>query len=94
VVPATTTAAGHIDTALPAEVTPSLGWNRTTQTCGAWCHGASSPKWTEQGGAFCGSCHGVPPTTASHNPTMNLSSCASCHPAAFAKHIDGVLDVL
>jgi len=95
VVPAATNAAGHIDTPLPAEVVQSLGWNRTTETCAtAWCHGPATPKWTETGGAFCGSCHGVPPATASHNSSMSLSSCATCHPASFTKHIDGVLDVL
>lgn len=94
-VPATTNAAGHIDTPLPAEVNASLGWNRSTQTCAsASCHGPATPKWTEAGGAFCGSCHGIPPATASHNPTMTLSTCGNCHPANFDKHVDGVLDVL
>jgi len=93
-VPATTNAAGHIDTPLPAEVTTGLGWNRTTGTCAsAWCHGTSTPKWTETGNVFCGSCHGVPPVTAAHDASMNLSSCASCHPAGFASHMNGVLDV-
>jgi predicted CxxxxCH...CXXCH cytochrome family protein len=93
-VPSTTNAAGHIDTPLPAEVTTGLGWNRTTGTCAsAWCHGTSTPKWTETGNVFCGSCHGVPPVTAAHDASMNLSSCASCHPAGFASHMNGVLDV-
>ena len=93
-VPATTTTAGHIDSALPAEVAPSHGWNRTTQTCAsAWCHGASTPVWTQTGGAACGSCHGLPPATASHTGA-SPTECANCHPAGFAKHIDGVLDVL
>jgi hypothetical protein len=93
-VPATMNAAGHIDSLLPAEVTTGLGWNRTTGTCAnAWCHGTSTPKWTETGNVFCGSCHGVPPSTPAHDASMNLSSCANCHPAGFANHIDGVLDV-
>jgi hypothetical protein len=95
VVPATTNAAGHIDTPLPAEVMQGLGWDRQAGTCGtAWCHGPSRPVWTQSGGAFCGSCHGVPPATPSHDPSMNLTTCTSCHPAGFVKHIDGVLDVL
>jgi hypothetical protein len=94
-VPSTTNAAGHIDTPLPAEVAASLGWNRSTGTCAsAWCHGNATPSWTSSGGASCGSCHGVPPATPSHTPNMNLSTCSTCHPASFAKHIDGVLDVL
>ena len=93
VVPATVGAPGHIDSALPAEVVAAVGWNRSTQTCATWCHGNASPKWTETGGATCGSCHGVPPATPSHTPNMTINSCASCHPANFAKHIDGVLDV-
>lgn len=94
-VPQTVNAAGHLDSPLPAEVTPGLGWDRTTATCAtAWCHGPATPVWTQSGGAFCGSCHGVPPATASHDASMNLSSCASCHPAGFDRHIDGVLDVL
>lgn len=93
-VPATTTAAGHIDSALPAEVAPALGWNRQSQTCAtAWCHGPATPVWTSAGGAACGSCHGVPPATPSHDASMNLASCAGCHPAGFTKHVDGVLDV-
>lgn len=94
-VPASTSAPGHIDTALPAEVTPSLGWDRGSATCAtAWCHGNARPVWTESGGAACGSCHGIPPATPSHTPQMNLTTCANCHPAGFVKHLDGVLDVL
>lgn len=93
-VPATTIAPGHLDSTLPAEVVPDLGWDRTAQTCtSAWCHGPARPMWTQTGGAFCGSCHGVPPATPSH-AGANVSTCASCHPAGFARHIDGVLDVL
>jgi len=94
-VPTTLDAPGHLDSLLPAEVAPALGWERNSGTCGtAWCHDNARPVWTQSGGAFCGSCHGVPPATPSHTATMNLSSCASCHPASFEKHIDGVLDVL
>jgi hypothetical protein len=94
-VPASVTSPGHIDSLLPAEVASSLGWDRAAGTCAtAWCHGNARPKWTEQGGATCGSCHGVPPSTPAHDATMNVTTCANCHPANFAKHIDGVLDVL
>lgn len=94
VVPTTITSAGHIDTALPAEVMASLGWDRTSATCGtASCHGPARPIWTETGGAACGTCHGIPPATASHTPTMPLSSCVNCHPPAYEQHINGVVDV-
>lgn len=101
--------AGHIDTPLPAEVTASLGWDRVAQSCAtAWCHGPARPIWTAQGGAQCGSCHGLPPVTASHLPTMQLTDCATCHPLTVSpagsilltpgpsgptsRHMDGVVD--
>jgi predicted CxxxxCH...CXXCH cytochrome family protein len=95
-VPASVDAPGHIDTALPAEVSPVLGWDRASGTCAtAWCHGPARPVWTETGGAACGSCHGVPPATPSHNPSMDLGTCGSCHPfPSLTDHIDGDLDVL
>ena len=80
-VPATVGAAGHIDSALPAEVEASLGWDRDAQTCAsAWCHGPSRPRWTETGTVACGTCHGSPPAAAPHTPAMPLTQCASCHP--------------
>jgi hypothetical protein len=36
--------------------------------------------WTAGSVATCGSCHGIPPTTRSHDPAMKLTSCAQCHP--------------
>ncbi len=82
-VPGTVTAPGHIDSALPAEVEPALGWDRVTATCTtAACHGAARPAWTTSGGAACGTCHGIPPATPSHTPGMPLTLCASCHPAS------------
>jgi predicted CxxxxCH...CXXCH cytochrome family protein len=103
-VPTAVTSAGHIDSPLPAEVAPSLGWDRTTATCTtAWCHGSSRPVWTQQGQATCGSCHGIPP--ASHAPSLPLSACASCHSRSVTpqgsflfvngvtQHLDGDVDV-
>ena len=81
VVPATLMAPGHIDDAGPAEVTAAFAWDRTSQTCGsAWCHGPARPVWTGTEPAFCGSCHGAPPATPAHQPSMPLSSCTTCHP--------------
>jgi predicted CxxxxCH...CXXCH cytochrome family protein len=107
-VPASTLAAGHLDSPLPAEVTASLGWDRGAGTCGtAWCHGTAAPIWTLQAQDSCGSCHGVPP--ASHTPGLPLSSCTTCHPRTIdafgnflfttgptgpvSEHIDGDVDL-
>lgn len=95
VVPTEVTSVGHIDSALPAEVTPDLGWDRTTGTCAnAYCHGLARPVWTEQGGATCGSCHGFPPAIQPHEPSWGLITCAGCHPwPSSTAHMDGDVDV-
>ena len=87
-VPATLNATGHIDTALPAELTFSTKagaatWNGTS--CAAsYCHGntlgggtAKTPVWTTVNGsqAQCGSCHGNPPPA----PHPQLTNCGQCH---------------
>ena len=105
-VPATIDSPGHIDSPGPAIVDPSLGWDRTAQTCAsASCHGSSRPVWTSTGEVSCGSCHGIPPSDASHSPTMTLASCTTCHPGtvdAFgniivtdgtSEHINGRVDL-
>ncbi len=102
VVPAEITSPGHIDSAGPAEVVASLGWDRASATCAtAWCHGPAQPRWTETGGAACGTCHGAPPATASHTAGMALTACAQCHPMTMdaigrfipgGAHLDGDVD--
>lgn len=99
-------------------------WNRDTATCsGVYCHGGSpmeagdtapdiirNPVWTDVGNdqVVCGSCHGLPPTTGFHNPTIQLTDCHNCHPdtvdasgaiiitgepgAERSKHINGLVD--
>lgn len=99
---------GHIDSPLPAEVELASGaWERATATCtGSACHGASAPVWTAGSSqVFCGSCHGVPPATASHSPAMTIGDCSTCHPrsvdrfgnivfdGATSQHMDGDVDV-
>jgi predicted CxxxxCH...CXXCH cytochrome family protein len=104
VVPATVTSPGHLDGG-PAKVTASLGWDRTSQTCTtAYCHGPGRPVWTTHGQVACGTCHGIPPVTSSHNPTMLLTGCVNCHAATVdgsgnilvtngtSHHMDGVVD--
>lgn len=91
VVPVALDTVGHIDSPLPAEVDAALGWDRSAATCStAWCHGDARPRWTEQGGAACGTCHGVPPTTAPHLATHGLADCVTCHDG---DHMDGAVDV-
>lgn len=104
-VPATRDEPGHIDTLPPAEVEPTLAWDREAQTCMAWCHGPAQPVWTSGTGAFCGSCHGVPPISLPHHPGMQLGDCATCHSRSIdaqggfvfnngiSEHIDGDVDL-
>lgn len=105
-VPASVTTPGHIDSADPAEVAVALGWNRSTETCAtAWCHGDARPRWTEQGGAACGTCHGAPPSSPAHAGITSVAQCASCHPGVIdsvgnmlfangaSEHMDGDVDV-
>ncbi len=101
VVPANVTDPGHLGPS-PAVVVADVAWNRSTQTCGTWCHFGASPVWTTTGGAYCGSCHAIPPADASHSPTMTLASCTTCHPSTVdtagsivpnGTHMNGVVDV-
>jgi hypothetical protein len=104
-VPSTVMSVGHIDSALPAEVEPGLGWQRASGSCAtAACHGTSQPVWTSTGEVACGTCHGIPPTTPSHATATTLASCATCHPATVTStgaivvvggtsaHMNGVVD--
>ncbi|HTL38950.1 MAG TPA: CxxxxCH/CxxCH domain-containing protein [Kofleriaceae bacterium] len=103
--------AGHIDSAAPAELTfGTLATARGTSTswdgarCTVYCHGTSTPAWVGTGetDAYCGSCHGLPPTTAPHTQAMTLFDCASCHAqsvgpfgnvlVANGTHMNGVVD--
>jgi predicted CxxxxCH...CXXCH cytochrome family protein len=108
VVPTQVDDPGHIDSLDPAEVTVNVGWDRTSQSCNNNCHSAARPVWTLKGGAFCGSCHGIPPSGGPHTTTMTLTSCVTCHsqtvdafgnilppavPGGATKHMNGVVDV-
>ncbi len=105
-VPASVADEGHLDPA-PAEVrltgvaatgALSPAWDRDEQRCAdSWCHGASSPVWT-QPGSDCTSCHGMPPPA----PHPQIEACAQCHGdvvdamntiIAPSAHVDGVVDV-
>ena len=106
VVPAAIDSPGHIVGPGPAIVNANLGYDHATQTCSSsYCHGSALPPWTSSGEVTCGSCHGIPPIDASHNPAMTLTTCSACHPGtvdAFgniivtngtSEHINGVVDL-
>jgi predicted CxxxxCH...CXXCH cytochrome family protein len=97
-------------------------WDRTTATCaGSYCHGGGTamaadtaaalrkPVWTlGTSQAYCGSCHGNPPSTPAHAGVV-YPDCARCHAqtvtpnggiivsgppgAQTSAHINGVIDV-
>lgn len=89
-VPATVLAAGHVDTAAPAEVvfgglalsgdaTPAYADGACS---GTYCHASgggtlSTPSWTDTSGdaSDCAACHGDPPAA----PHPQIADCAGCH---------------
>jgi predicted CxxxxCH...CXXCH cytochrome family protein len=92
-VPTSVGAVGHLDTALPAELTftkLAVGsvWNGSS--CTSYCHGstlaaggnATTPVWTKVDGtqAQCASCHGNPPPL----PHPQDPNCQTCHADAGA----------
>jgi predicted CxxxxCH...CXXCH cytochrome family protein len=111
-VPTTVTDVGHIDSAAPAELTfgsiaTARGANPTWngQSCSdVSCHGPLQPSWsgTAEESAYCGGCHGLPPTTPAHNSGMTTFDCVSCHAQSVTqfggilvgggKHVNGVID--
>lgn len=98
-------------------------WDHGTARCAdVYCHGGGkrmrkdgaasllrTPLWTQPGQAACGTCHGIPPLDADHDPKQRLTECATCHPATMdptgalrvtgppgaetSTHINGVVDV-
>jgi hypothetical protein len=73
----------------------NAAYDPATLTCTTYCHGDSlsggsnvRPTWNAvgQGQAACGSCHGMPPTSAGHPQSER---CWTCHPTMKA---DGTLD--
>lgn len=93
-------------------------WDHDTASCaGSYCHGGGAalaadtspgllrtPVWNAGDQTFCGSCHGIPPST--HSQALTVRDCATCHPsvdafgnpvfdlAGASRHLDGVIDVL
>ncbi len=67
-------------------------YDAPTQTCSAvYCHGDAELSWAEDSTdvVACGSCHAVPPTSAPHDPSMTIRSCADCHTS-----VDGFGNIL
>lgn len=111
-VPATVDAPGHLLATAQVTLTGVRAtgngstdptWDPATQTCANHCHGTAQPTW---GGGLdaisCGSCHGIPPATAAHDPSLKLSDCVQCHAATVVAggaikvggaHMNGVVDV-
>lgn len=94
-VPVSVNAAGHIDSALPAEVNPSLGFGGGSCST-TYCHGAAMPKgtteganrtplWTDTGylngdpNHDCAQCHGYPPLAIAAHTGMGPTTCINCH---------------
>ncbi|NJK88341.1 MAG: CxxxxCH/CxxCH domain-containing protein [Myxococcales bacterium] len=110
---------GPIASARGAEPTYEPG---AATCANVYCHGAgdglgndTSPtrrevwNWTtpaSTGQLVCGSCHGTPPTTEPHYPSMSIASCSACHADTVTtfgqirfvdgatRHINGVADVV
>jgi predicted CxxxxCH...CXXCH cytochrome family protein len=106
VVPKTTAAPGHADSALPAELTfgalasqdkrPRYDGARHSCT-NTYCHGADEPLWTKPREDSCGSCHGLPPPP----PHAQSDECYSCHGEVIdaaglfiapEKHVNGTVE--
>jgi predicted CxxxxCH...CXXCH cytochrome family protein len=105
-VPVAIDSPGHLAGPGPAIVDARLGYDHDTQLCtNTYCHGSALPPWTSSGEVTCGSCHGVPPMDASHDPSMTPTTCATCHPGTVdatgaiiitggtSEHINGFVDL-
>lgn len=71
-------------------------WNRDEETCAnVYCHAGGRAGQADQSGSivrvlswtrpgsqqvYCGSCHGLPPTTEPHEPEFTTRQCVTCHP--------------
>lgn len=104
VVPATTLAAGHIDTTAPSDVDLFDGtYDVETASCVTACHWERDPGpvWTDTSGAprQCDACHGFPPTvtrTGTPHPVVEskVTVCETCHSFQVLTHVDGKVDFL
>lgn len=108
VVPDSTDAPGHDDSARPAEITfgelartgdRSPHYDAQVKSCeSSYCHGSSyRPLWTEPRDNPCGSCHGLPPPA----PHPQSDKCSACHGEVIDadgeflqpdRHVNGVVD--
>ena len=118
--PADALSAGHVDSGTATVtfsglavngVIPAPAWDRASATCSnTYCHGGkmggATPVWTGTNQAACGTCHALPPATATHPAvSSDVKLCYACHaptitsagalipPASGGKHLDGVVEV-
>jgi predicted CxxxxCH...CXXCH cytochrome family protein len=61
-----------------------------------YCHGASSPAWTDPKPLDCGGCHRSPPDNHAFWSRLSSMTCTSCHPDPMtdARHVNGTIDVI
>jgi predicted CxxxxCH...CXXCH cytochrome family protein len=107
VVPDSTDAPGHDDSARPAEITFGAlartgerqpQYDAAVKTCeSSYCHGSAKPLWTEPRDKACGTCHDLPPAA----PHPQSDKCSACHGEVIdaerkfihpERHVDGVVD--
>lgn len=112
-VPATVDAPGHLTATAQVTLTGVRAtgsgavqpvFDAQAKTCAnVHCHGSEAPVWGGgQDVIACGACHGVPPASAPHIPTLTLADCVQCHAATVeaggaiklgGAHMNGVVDV-
>jgi predicted CxxxxCH...CXXCH cytochrome family protein len=94
VVPKSADAAGHADSAGPAEVVFGAlaragdrepNYSASRRRCSdTWCHQGSEPNWTQpqSGDKSCDNCHGLPPPA----PHPQAEDCSTCHGQVINQH--------
>ena len=95
---------GNFATKNPAptfDVDAAPTFDLTTKQCSnTYCHGASSPVWTDPAKLDCNGCHKAPPGDHARwsRLTTTTTTCANCHPDPNAdpqhvSHVNGQIDI-
>jgi predicted CxxxxCH...CXXCH cytochrome family protein len=72
-------------------------WDSTQKVCtNTYCHGASSPVWTDPKPLGCDGCHKAPPDNHGLWSRLSSMACTSCHPdpTSDARHVNGAPDIV